>query len=73
MSVIRKIRKEVFSLTQSEFAELAGVSQGTVSRWESGVDPSLSDLRSIWMAACERGLPLNGEDFFQSQLDETPS
>lgn len=33
---VARIRKEL-GLSQSEFAGAIGVSQGTVSRWESGV------------------------------------
>jgi DNA-binding transcriptional regulator YiaG len=36
MTPIENIRRNVLKLTQADMAALAGVSQATVSRWESG-------------------------------------
>lgn len=43
---IKALRKSA-SLTQTEFAEAIGVSQGTVSRWEKGVDPDFEHLQKL--------------------------
>ena len=64
MSEIRRIRIEVFKLTQSEFASVAGVKQSTVSRWERGGAPTLDELRSIRSAALSRGIDWRDEWFF---------
>lgn len=64
MNAIRYIRKEVFDLTQAEFAAIAGVTQATVSRWEGGVSPSLEEVRAIRNAAADRGVDLKDEWFF---------
>jgi transcriptional regulator with XRE-family HTH domain len=71
MNAIRNIRIDIFKLKQSEFAEVAGVKQSTVSRWENGGEPSLEEMRAIRQAALDRGLPWNDAWFFQSQLSET--
>ena len=56
MNALRTIRKDVFRITQLEFAALAGVSQSAVSRWESGVEPTLEEVRKIRQAAACRGI-----------------
>jgi transcriptional regulator with XRE-family HTH domain len=61
---LKRIRKQLFRLTQTEFAEIAGVAQCSVSRWESGTPPSLGELRKIRHAATERGLDWNDSLFF---------
>lgn len=58
MNAIRYIRKEVFGVTQIEFAAIAGVQQSSVSRWESGVAPTLEDMQRIRAAAAEPGRKL---------------
>jgi transcriptional regulator with XRE-family HTH domain len=55
----------MFGVTQAEFAALAGVTQGTVSRWEAGVAPSLDDMRAIREAALARGIDWNDGWFFE--------
>jgi predicted transcriptional regulator len=48
MHPIKHLRKEVLKISQSELGDAAGVTQATVSRWESGeLEPSLSELRAI--------------------------
>lgn len=65
MSSIVHIRKNVFRVTQSEFAALAGVTQPTVSRWENGVAPSLEEMQSIRRAATDRGIDWDDRLFFE--------
>lgn len=65
MSAIRHIRKHVFKVTQAEFAALAGVTQATVSRWENGVSPSLSEMQSIRQAATAKRIKWRDAWFFE--------
>lgn len=66
MNAMKNIRKNVFSVTQAEFAAIAGVTQATVSRWESGIAPSLSEMQSIRAAAYERGINWDDSWFFET-------
>lgn len=70
MSTIRKIRVDLFQMKQPDFAAAIGVSQGTVSRWERGMDPSLSQLSNIRDAALARGLDWNDSLFFSENPPE---
>lgn len=76
MNAIEHIRKRVFKLNQAPFAELAGVSQPTVSRWEDdsfpGSQPSRDEMNKIREAASKRGLPWDDSWFFQTFPDEAP-
>ena len=52
MKAITYIRTSVFKQTQREFGQLAGVSQGTVSKWERGeLQPSHPEMTKIRTAA----------------------
>ncbi len=65
MRPIKHIRKHVFKVRQVDFAEIAGVTQATVSRWEDGtLAPSLDELARIRAAAGERRLRWNDKLFF---------
>lgn len=66
MNAMKNIRVAVFGVTQSEMAEMAGVTQATVSRWENGVAPSLDDMAAIRRAAISRGLEWSDALFFAS-------
>ncbi len=66
MSAIRYIRREVFKVTQAEFAALAGVTQASVSRWEAGVAPSLDEMQAIRRAAADRSIDWNDAWFFEA-------
>lgn len=57
MNAIKHIRKNVFEMTQAQFAEAVGVMQSTVSRWENGVEPDRADLVAIRSVAMDRGFP----------------
>jgi DNA-binding transcriptional regulator YiaG len=65
MNSVRHIRDNIFGLSQVAFAEIAGVSQATVSRWENGeLEPNRDDMERIHSAARDRGLALDYETFF---------
>lgn len=68
MNSIKHIRKTVFRLNQADFAALAGVTQATVSRWESGGTPTLSELHAIREAAAERKIRWQDKWFFEAPL-----
>lgn len=66
MNALRLIRTNVFRVTQVEMAEIAGTTQATVSRWESGaLKPSLLQLKRIRAAAHRRILKWNDAWFFE--------
>ncbi|KQU77733.1 hypothetical protein ASD12_18205 [Mesorhizobium sp. Root102] len=71
MSAIRHIRVHIFGVTQAEFAVLAGVAQASVSRWETGVAPSLDDMTAIREAAIARGIAWDDAWFFEIPIDVT--
>jgi transcriptional regulator with XRE-family HTH domain len=63
---ISHIRSEVFRLTQQEFADLAGSTQATVSRWEKGeLSPTAGHLSRIREAAIAKGIEWNDLWFFE--------
>lgn len=67
MNAVKHIRTQVFKLSQAPFAEVAGVSQPTVSRWEQqDVSPSRDDLARIRKAALELGYEWNDSWFFDA-------
>lgn len=72
MNAIRYIRKNVFGVTQQEFAEIAGVQQSSVSRWEAGGAPTLEEMTRIREAANSRKLKLKWRDdlFFTTPTEE---
>ncbi|MCL2452080.1 MAG: helix-turn-helix domain-containing protein [Alphaproteobacteria bacterium] len=66
MHQIAHIRKFIFGLTQIEFSVVAGVSQGTVSRWETGeLLPSLEEMSRIRAEAKVRSLAWDDSWFFE--------
>ena len=72
MNQIVHIRKKVFEVSQSEFAEIAGTTQPSVSRWErGGLEPSRSEMTRIREAAIARGKAWNDLWFFESPAQET--
>lgn len=66
MSTIKFIRKSVFGVRQDEFAKIAGVHQGTVSKWENeSLSPDYNSLKLIRLEAKGRGLEWDDSLFFE--------
>ena len=64
MNPLIHIRRTVFKASQLEMARIAGVSQATWSRWETGHhSPKLENIRAMRAEACRRKLPWN-DDWF---------
>jgi len=67
MNPILHIRTEVLGVTQAEFAKIAAVSQGTVSKWENGEGgPDIAELTRIREEARARGVRWEDRWFFES-------
>ena len=67
MSTMKHIRTSVFGASQKEFAEIAGVHQATVSRWDRGeFFPEIEAMRNIRNAARERSLYWEDAYFFDA-------
>lgn len=74
MNTMRFIRSSVFRIKQSEMAAIAGVSQGTVSRWETGdLSPSLGELGRIRAEAKRRRIGWNDGLFFGPASKPAPT
>lgn len=66
MNMIRRIRRDFLSLSQIELANLLGVSQGTVSKWERGeLSPNLKEIAVIRSEIQARGLAWDDRLFFE--------
>lgn len=66
MTTLRHIRQKVLKIPQAVFAEIAGTTQGTVSKWERGVlEPTLEQMARIRKEARRRGLEWQDEWFFE--------
>jgi transcriptional regulator with XRE-family HTH domain len=67
MNPLIRIRTQVFDASQSEMAAIAGVSQATISRWETGAGaPDLAALDRIRGEAIRRNLDWNDRWFFEA-------
>lgn len=67
MNPLQHIRKSILDLTQAEMAEIAGVRQATVSRWEHGeLEPSRDELDRIRTEALKRGVEWDDKWFFEA-------
>lgn len=63
---IHHVRKTILGLSQSELANIAGVSQGTVSKWENGeLEPSRDEMQRIRDAARLRDVAWDDRLFFE--------
>jgi hypothetical protein len=66
MSMIKHIRKNVFDVSQAVFGEIAGTTQASVSRWETGeLTPNHTEMSRIRGEAIRRGLTWDDRWFFE--------
>lgn len=66
MKPLEHIRKNLFSVSQSAFSEIAGVTQATVSRWESGeLEPGRAEMAAIREEAVRRNILWDDRFFFE--------
>ena len=65
MNTMYRIRTVVFRCSQYEMAEIVGVSQGTISKWEAGASDPVLALRNIRKAAIRRAIPWDDRWFFE--------
>jgi transcriptional regulator with XRE-family HTH domain len=66
MNPIFNIRKNVFGLKQAAFAKMIGVGQASVSRWENGGVPTLTEMAAIREAARKQSIPWDDELFYSA-------
>lgn len=67
MNALKHIRLNVFGVKQQEFADIAGVPQSQVSRWENGkAAPTLEEMNRIREEAAKR----RGERRLKSRWDD---
>lgn len=69
MRPMKFVRRKL-DLTQAGLAEVVGVRQGTISRWETedtavALEPSRSELAAIREYAAAKGIRLRDSWFFQ--------
>jgi DNA-binding transcriptional regulator YiaG len=70
MKAVAHIRNRVFGMSQAAFAKVAGVSQATVSRWESGeFEPNRDELERIRRAALNGCKPWDDRWFFEEPAE----
>jgi transcriptional regulator with XRE-family HTH domain len=73
MNPILNIRRHVLKVTQGGLAEIASVSQSTVSKWEGGeLEPSREELGRIREAAQARGIEWDDRWFFEVPKPTAP-
>jgi transcriptional regulator with XRE-family HTH domain len=70
MKPIEHIRKSLFEVSQTAFAEIAGTTQASVSRWEQGAqEPSQSEMERIRSEAVLRGIDWDDRFFFEAPAE----
>ena len=71
MNPMPTIRKSILNVSQAELAAIAGTTQATISRWESGeLHPDRSQMARIREAAMQRGRPWDDTWFFEAPAAE---
>ena len=71
MNPLEHIRSNVFQVTQSVFAEIAGTTQPSVSRWERGEQrPDHLEMERIRTEARERGIAWDDRWFFEIPAEQ---
>lgn len=66
MNAIFHVRKVRFGVSQAEFGAIAGVSQGTVSKWEADeLSPDREEMERIRSEAKAKGLEWDDRWFFE--------
>lgn len=74
MRAIEHIRKHIFQVSQTVFGGIAGTTQASVSRWETGeLEPGLEDLARIRAEALSRDLPWDDRWFFEAPSEQGPA
>lgn len=74
MSTMNHIRKKVLKVSQRELAAISGVTQTTVSRWESGtLEPSRDEMLKIRDEARRRRVKWNDRWFFETPAGASAS
>lgn len=64
MSIVKKLREKML-LTQTEFANVLGVSRTTIAAYESAETmPRCKMIRKIIALAGENGMKISADDFF---------
>lgn len=70
MNPMLHIRKNVFSVTQAEMAQIAGAGQAAVSRWENDATaPTRVQMERIRSEAMVRGLDWDDGWFFDAPVE----
>ena len=65
--VFAYIRKEIFGLSQIDFAKALTINQSTISRWEAGeLKPSHDDMRAIRELATQRDIKWDDKIFWSA-------
>lgn len=68
---VKHIRQNILGVSQAELARVAGTTQSTVSRWESGeMEPDREQMAAIRKAAIDRGIQWQDSWFFEPPSTE---
>jgi len=59
MSEMKKIRENLFGMTQAQFADAVEVHQSSVTRWDKGSTPRVEHLAKIITAARRHSVSLD--------------